>query len=116
MAIQGLIRVTDVADLLGIGAETLRRALAKASLPTLQLEVIGMPGRDRNGRTHSTAPHYVSVEVSLSIICTLLPGLVNAGARRRAKARLERRQALREGQGSRVVHDEVGGRGAGRLP
>jgi hypothetical protein len=109
MALVGLIRVTQVARLLGVCTETVVRWLAASGLPTARAPVVGWP-RTGTGRN---SPVYVSLDSALTLVDRLLPSVVDRRVRDRARLQLRRHeQAIRKSTAN-IKHDLAGGTGSG---
>lgn len=101
MALPGLVRVSLVAQILGLDKRTVRGHLLLAGMTPIRRPQIGSVVRD--------GPWYVSVEGAVKLVDLLLPGVVDARARRRARDRLRVGAALTGGSGAMCRYREVGG-------
>ena len=108
----GLIRVTSVAKVLGVGRVTVLRWLRQMGREPVKCPVLGMA--DRNG-TGINQPLYVSMATAIRLVDLLLPSVVDRAVVARMRARLREQGRAQEGS-SRGMRHGIGGTGSGAPP
>ena len=111
MSLPNLVRVSELARLLGIHRKTATRWVRTMGLATVVAPVRGMPTSQPDGTAPApNCPAYVSLSEAARLIDAMLPGLANRLERARVRRLLaERTRDARDGA-SRVRH-EVSERG-----
>jgi hypothetical protein len=105
----GLIRVTSVAKVLGVGRVTVLRWLRQMGREPVKCPVLGM--QDRTG-TGINQPLYVSMATAIRLVDLLLPSMVDRAVAKRMRARLREHGRAQE-ESSKGVRHGIGGTGSG---
>jgi hypothetical protein len=108
----GLIRVSSVAKVLGVGKVTVLRWLRQMDYRPVKCPVLGMPGRNGTGINQ---PLYLSMAAAIRLVDLLLHAQVDRAVRKRMRARL-REQGRAQETGSQGIRNGIGGTGSGAPP
>ena len=112
MALVGLIRLTAVSRLLGVGRVTALRWCAQAGIEPVKSPVVGMPGRTGTGINQ---PLYVSLDGAVRLVDLMLPSVVDRRVAARTKRRM-REKARDVERSTKGVRHQAGGTGSGTPP